>query len=94
MDLQMGFGLHRRGQPGRELLLALPGDGVELALGSFARRAALLEDAAVAHQAGQGAVDLAVGQRLVAAEELVVLPLELVAVAAPVGRCSRRPRSA
>ena len=62
------------GQPVGELLLPLVGDGVELALGTLARRAAPLVDAAVADQARQRAVDLPVRQRLVAAEELVVLP--------------------
>src|SRR5690348_1166981 len=76
----MRFRLDRLGQPRVDLGRAQVGDDVALAIRALA---GLLADhhLAVAGQPAEGGVDLAERQRLVAAEELVVVALELVTVA-------------
>ena len=77
----MRLGLDRLGQPRLDLGGAPLGDDVALAVRPLARLDVADHHLAVAGQPAEGRVDLAERQRLAAAEERVVVALEVVAVA-------------
>src|SRR3984893_11671145 len=79
--LQVRLGLDRLGQPLVDLVTARVGDGVALAVRAVARLGIAGDHLAVACQPSERGVHLTERQMLPAAEEIVVVALEVIAVA-------------
>jgi len=75
------LGLDRLGEPRLDVGDSPLGDGVALAVGSRARLCLSAGHLAVAGQAGEGGVDLPERERLAPPEELVIVTLQVIAMA-------------